>query len=58
MKYYNLYYKDSKLNNRPVNEMQLDTILNQKHIYKRNSITNKIEDIPTNQIQIIKTILI
>jgi hypothetical protein len=58
MKYYNLYYKDSKLNNRPVTEMQLDTILNQKHIYKRNSITNKIEDIPTNQIQIIKTILI
>lgn len=58
MKYYNLYYLDNKLNNRPITESQLENIMNQKNIYKRNSITNKIENIPTDKIQIIKTILI
>lgn len=58
MKYYNIYYKDTKINNRPLTDEELDTIKNSKSIYKRNSITEKLEEIPINKIRIIKTILI
>lgn len=58
MKYYNLYYLDSKLNNRPLNEEELETVKKSRMISKRNSVTCKLENIPINNIRIIKTILI
>ena len=58
MKYFNVYYKDIKINNRPLTEDDIKSIKDSKFIYKRNNITNKLENIPTNKIKIIKTTLI
>lgn len=58
MKHYNLYYKESKLNNRPLTLEDLENILKQKTIIKKNSITNKNEQINTSDIRIVKTIII
>lgn len=58
MKYYNLYSKDLKLNNRPINEEELENIMKAKKIGKRDPITGKLVHIPINQIKVIKTILI
>lgn len=58
MKYFNLYYLDSKLNNRPLNEDELETFKKSKIVSKRNSITGKIENIPVDRIRVIKTIVI
>ena len=58
MKHYNLYYKEYKLNNRPLTSEDLKNILNQKTIIKKNSITNKNEQINTSDIRIVRTIII
>lgn len=58
MKHYNLYYKESKLNNRPLTLEDLENILKQKTIIKKNSITNKNEQINTSDIRIVRTIII
>lgn len=58
MKYYNLYYQDIKINNRPITESDLDIVKQQKSINKKNSITGKLEIIPINKIKIVKTIVI
>lgn len=58
MKCFNIYYKDVKINNRPLNDEDIKSIKESKIIYKRNNITNKLESIPVNKIKIIKTVLI
>ena len=59
MKYYNMYYKNMKINNRPLKEDDLKSIYNsKKYIIKHNSLTNKNEQIPLSEIQLIKTIVI
>lgn len=58
MNYYNIYYKDNKLNNRPLSEDEISNVKNLKEIYKRNNISNKLEKIDTSKITYIKTILI
>lgn len=58
MKYYNLYYKDTKINNRPITENDLLKIKEVKNIVKHNNITGKLENIPTDKIRPIKTIII
>ena len=58
MNYYNIYYKDNKLNNRPLSEDEVFNVKNLKEIYKRNTISNKLEKIDTSKITYIKTILI
>ena len=58
MKYYNLYYRDSKINNRPITEQDLEVVKKSKNISKRNFITGKLELIPVNQIEVVKTIII
>ena len=57
-KYYNLYYNNVKINNRPINENDLDTIKKSRIIAKRNPITNKLESISFDKIEVVKTILI
>lgn len=58
MKYYNIYYKGLKINNRPLTDEDTEFIKNENFINKKNMITNKIEQIPTNQIKFVKTIII
>ncbi len=58
MKYYNIYYKGSKINNRPITEEDLELIKNESTIQKRNIITGKLETISTNQLKFISTIII
>ena len=59
MKYYNMYYKNMKINNRPIKDEDLKHIFNsKKYIIKHNSLTNKNEQIPLSEIQLIKTIVI
>lgn len=58
MKHFNLYYKDIKINNRPINEQELESIKRSEVISKRNNITGKIESIPVDKINIVKTIII
>ena len=58
MKHYNIYYKEAKLNNRPLTLEDLNNVLKQKTIIKKNSITNKNEQINTSDIRIVRTIII
>lgn len=58
MKYYNLYYFGSKINNRPLTEEETDNIKNQTQIYKKNNINNKLESISVKDINFVKTIII
>ena len=58
MIYYNLYYKGTKLNNRPVSEEEKTTILDNKEVFKQNKINKTLNKINTNEIHFIKTIII
>ena len=58
MKYYNIYYKGAKINNRPLTEEDAAIIKNETSIRKKNIITNKIELIPVDQIKFVNTIII
>ena len=59
MKCFNLYYNESKINNRPLSKEELDNIFTEnKDIIKHNSVTGKNEKIPLNKIRVIKTIII
>ncbi len=58
MNYYNIYFKGQKLNNRPINEDEINQVKSKDEIYKRNKLTNTLYKIPTNKIQYVKTILI
>lgn len=58
MKYYNIYYKGIKINNRPLTEEDAAIIKNETSIRKKNIITNKIELIPVDQIKFVNTIII
>ncbi len=58
MKYYNVYYLENKLNNRPITEEELKEINKKQQIYKRDLLTGKLKSIPTNKIQVVKTIII
>ena len=58
MTYYNLYYKNVKLNNRPITEEEKLNVIKSKEIYKKNSINNHLEKINTSEINFVKTIII
>ena len=59
MKYFNLYYKDSKINSIPLTETEVNEIFSSnKKISKSNPITKEINEIPLNKIQIVKTVII
>ena len=47
-----------KINNRPLTQEQLDEVLKTNEIHKRNNITNKLESIPVNKLNVIKTIIL
>ena len=58
MKYFNLYYNGTKINNRPITEEEADNIKQHEQIYKKNQITNKLESIYVDKIKFVKTIII
>lgn len=58
MKYYNIYYKGIKINNRPLTQEMADSLRNEKVIYKKNSVTNKLDSIEIDKIKFVDTIII
>lgn len=58
MKYYNIYYKGVKINNRPLTQEMADSLRNEKIIYKKNSVTNKLDSIEIDKIKFVDTIII
>ena len=58
MKGINLYYKDNKINNRPLTFEELKKIMENEYIYKRNEYTGYLEKIPVKNVSKIKTIII
>lgn len=59
MKYFNLYYKESKINKYPLTQEELNEVFKMnKDIIKNDSILNTSEIIPLNKIRIVKTIMI
>lgn len=58
MKYYNIYYKGVKINNRPLTQEMADSLRNEKVIYKKNSVTNKLDSIEIDKIKFVDTIII
>jgi hypothetical protein len=59
MKYFNLYYKENKINNYPLTEDELNNIFSSnKPIIKNDFITGESDNIPLDKIRIIKTIII
>lgn len=59
MKYYNMYYKNNKINNRPLTDEDVNTIYNSNnYIIKHNTLSGKNEQIPLSKVRLIKTIII
>lgn len=59
MKYYNMYYKNNKINNRPLTDDDLKTIYSsKKYIIKHNTLSGNNEQIPLSEVRLIKTIII
>ena len=58
MNLYNIYYKGTKINNRPLSDNDINEIRSKKEIYKRDNITDKLNKISVNELQYVKTILI
>lgn len=55
---YNIYYKGKKINNRVLTETEVRNICNKDYIYKRNTVTNELDKIPTKSLEKIKCIII
>lgn len=51
---YNLYFKNSKINNNPISEIELSKIKENSYIGKLHPITKTIEKIPIEEIKIVK----
>jgi hypothetical protein len=59
MKYFNLYYKESKINKYPLTQEELEEVFNMnKDIIKNDLLLNTSETIPLNKVRIVKTIMI
>jgi len=56
MKNFNIYYGYNKINSRPLNEDDVNNIMNQKYIYK--TIDNQNIKIKTSDVKIIKCTII
>ena len=50
MKAYDIYYKSERINDLPLDINTLKKVISNKFIYKKNKFTNKIHQIPTNEI--------
>lgn len=57
MKVYNLYYKNEKINSKPLKEVDVEELKKQNFIYKKVDKFNSIK-LPLNDVKIIKCTLI
>ena len=57
MKLYNLYYKNEKINSKPLKDNDINELKNKNYIYKKIDKFNSIK-LPLNEVKIIKCILI
>lgn len=57
MKVYNLYYKNEKINSKPLKDNDINELKNKNYIYKKIDKFNSIK-LPLNEVKIIKCILI
>jgi hypothetical protein len=58
MNYYNIYHNSIKINNRPLNEEEVENVKNSPTIHKKNNITNKLESIDVTDLKFVRTIII
>lgn len=58
MKAFNIYFNGRKINSSPLSKDELKRVFEKKFIYKRNIITNLIDEIPVNQLQTRKCIVV
>lgn len=58
MKAINLYYNDIKINNRPLTVEEVNEMLKNEFIYKRNQFDGKLIKIPSNKVMKINTIVV
>ena len=58
MKAFNLYYKSRKINNYPLSQDDLNEIMKNKIIYKKNNTLGKIEKIETKDIVQVRCIVV
>ena len=58
MQRYNIYYKNNRINNRPLSENDLkEDILSNQYIYKKTQMNTNIK-IPVRDIKIVKCIIV
>lgn len=56
---YNIYYKNQKINSSVLNEEELNNVLKHNVIYKKSKyIENKLTEIPTNELKVVKCVKI
>lgn len=58
MKAFNIYYNGRKINSSPLSKEELTKVFEQRFVYKRNTITNLVDEIPTSQIYTRKCIVV
>ncbi len=54
MEKYNIYYRNEKINNRPLSNEDLDKVKSLEYINKYNKVDNSITTIPTKDVDVIK----
>lgn len=54
MEKYNIYYRNEKINNRPLSNIDLDKVKSLEYINKYNKVDKSVIKIPTKDIDIIK----
>ena len=58
MQRYNIYYKNNRINNRPLSENDLkEGVLSNQYIYKKTQMNTNIK-IPVKDIKIVKCIIV
>lgn len=55
---YNIYYKNSRVNLRPLSLKELDFVKKQKSIFKKNQLTKEYVEIPVDQLEVVSCIII
>ena len=58
MKMFDIYYKNKKINKKPLSHDEVNMVLDQNVIYKKNLKTNEIEKIETSKINCVKCTVI
>ena len=58
MKAFNIYYNGRKINSSPLSKEELTKVFEQRFVYKRNIITNLVDEILSSQIYTRKCIVV